>query len=238
MTGWIAKRFWTTVAVDAAPDGGYGIRLDARPVRTPAKAPLVLPTRPLAEAVAAEWQAQGQVIDTHTMPFTRSANAAIDKVATQFDEVADLIAAYGESDLLCYRATEPERLAARQHAAWQPLLDWANARYDAPLVVTRGVAPVAQPPESVARLRAAVQRLDPFRLTALHDLVGISGSLVIGLAAGENAYAADALWTWSRIDEDWQAELWGQDDEAAAAGLRKRADFLHAYEFWRLSEKA
>lgn len=235
MTGWAPKRFWATATIDKVAGGGYAILLDTRPVRTPAKAPLVLPTRTLALAVAAEWQAQDRVIDPRTMPFTRSANAAIDKVTTQFDEVVDLVAAYGESDLLCYRAVRPERLAARQQAAWQPLLDWAASRHAAPLVVTQGVAPVVQPTESVARLKAAVQALDPFRLTALHDLVGISGSLVIGLAAGENAFAAEQLWAWSRIDEDWQAELWGQDDEATEAALRKRSDFLHAHEFWQLS---
>ena len=127
MAGWAAKRFWTDVTLVELP-GGYGIRLDARPVKTPAKAPLVVPTRGLADAIAIEWRAQQGVIDPTGMPFTRSANSAIDKVAAQRAEVVDLIAAYGDADLICYRATVPARLVARQSAAWDPLLTWAAGR--------------------------------------------------------------------------------------------------------------
>ncbi|MCW3780608.1 ATP12 family chaperone protein [Defluviimonas salinarum] len=235
MSGWKAKRFWKTVAVVEA-EGGYGVTLDARPVRTPAKCALVLPTRAMAEAIAAEWEAVEKEVDPRRMPVTRAANAAIDKVAPQFDEVATLIAAYGGTDLLCYRAVAPEALAEAQAAAWDPLLDWAAREYGARLNVTRGVVPVAQPAESLVRLTAAVRALSPFELTALHDLVSLSGSLVLGLAATRPEFDSETLWRHSRFDEDWQTEQWGEDEEAVAAARMKRDDFLFARHFWNISE--
>ena len=234
MTGWQARRFWTTVSVE--PEGaGFAVRLDARPVKTPAKQPLTLPTRAMAEAVAAEWAAVEAGIDPRRMPVTRAVNAAIDKVAAQFDEVTALVAAYGGSDLLCYRAAAPEALARAQAEAWDPLLDWAARAHGARLVTTRGVVPVAQPPEAVARLAAAVSACSAFQLTALHDLVALTGSLVLGIAATGEGFDPDELWRLSRIDEDWQAALWGRDEEAAEAAERKRADFLRAGRFWTLA---
>jgi len=138
------KRFWSTVHVEAA-EGGHAIRLDTRPVRTPARAPMVLPTRPLAEAVAAEWEAQGDVVRPLAMPLTRAANAAIDRVIPEREAVAALIAGYGESDLVCYRAPGPDGLIDRQSAAWDPLIDWAETRFGARLVPAEGVMFVAQP---------------------------------------------------------------------------------------------
>jgi hypothetical protein len=147
MTGWKAKRFWKAVTV-VQEGGGFAVRLDARPVKTPAKRPLVLPTRAMAEAVAAEWAAVDNAIDPRRMPVTRAANAAIDKVATQFDEVAAMIAAYGASDLLCYRATAADPLARAQAEAWDPMLAWAERTYGARLATTEGVVPIAQPAEA------------------------------------------------------------------------------------------
>lgn len=233
MTGWAARRFWTGVAVEETP-GGHAIRLDARPLMTPAKRPLVVPTRALAEAVAAEWAQVEGTVDPRRMPVTRSANAAIDKVAPQFREVAELIAAYGGSDLVCYRAEGPEALVARQEAGWGPVLDWAAERYGARLAVTHGVVPVAQPNAALDRLGAVVGAMSPFELTALHDLVSLSGSLLIGLMATEAGSDPALLWPLSRIDEDWQAELWGADEEAVAMAEAKRRDFLHAHRFWTL----
>ena len=181
MSGWVPKRFWKEAQVDRV-GGGFAVRLDGRPVRTPAKTPLVVPTLAMAEAIAVEWGAQEGVVKPLTMPVTRSANAALDKVAVQFDEVAGLIAAYGGSDLLCYRATGPGRLIARQAEAWDPLLDWAVTALHAPLVVTQGIVPVSQPETSLTRLSARVSACTAFELTALHDLVAITGSLVLGLA--------------------------------------------------------
>jgi chaperone required for assembly of F1-ATPase len=198
------------------------------------KAPLILPTRDLAVAVAAEWQAQEGTVDPRTMPFTRTANSAIDKVTPQFGEVAAMLAAYGESDLLCYRAEGPAALIERQARAWDPVLSWAGSALEAPLVATAGVIHVAQPPASLAALRQKVCALDPFKLSAFHDLVAISGSLIIAFAVTRNRLAAEAAWDCSRIDERWQAELWGEDEEAAEAAALKRAAFLHADRFYAL----
>ncbi|WP_323763695.1 ATP12 family chaperone protein [Marinovum sp.] len=234
MSEWKAKRFWRVTEIRAEA-GGYGVYLDGRPVKTPAKAPLLLPTEGFAEAVHAEWDAVGELIDPTRMPFTRTANAAIDKVAHQKDEVADMIADYGGTDQLCYRAEAPEALRARQDAAWDPLLDWAEATYGARLAVTSGVMHLAQDAAALAPLRRAVHACNPFQLAALHDLVSLSGSLVIGLAAAGGRQDPETLWALSRIDETWQEEQWGEDEEAQAHAALKRAAFLHAAEVWRLS---
>ncbi|GAA0308855.1 ATP12 family chaperone protein [Rhodovulum strictum] len=235
MSGWTAKRFWTAADVAEAGDG-FTVLLDGRPVRTPAKAEFVLPTRAMAEAAAAEWNAQEGALRPQTMPVTRAANAAIDKVRVQHAEVAALIAAYGESDLICHRAESPAELVARQAAGWDPLLDWARTALGAPLRPGRGVLPCAQPGESLAVLGGRVAAQDAFALTALHDLVALSGSLVIGLAALEGAVAPiERLWDLSRIDETWQQEQWGVDDEAAEVAAARRRDFLQARRFLDLA---
>jgi chaperone required for assembly of F1-ATPase len=236
MTGWAVKRFWTKAATLPA-DGGFAVALDGRRVKTPAKRPLVLPTLAMAQAVAEEWDAQAGTIDPASMPVTRAANAALDKVATQFDEVAGLIAAYGGSDLLCYRATGPEPLVRRQARGWNPMLDWADRTFGARLLPTAGIVHKDQDPAALAALTLAVQGQTIWGLTALHDLVGISGSLVLGLAALSDDHDPEDLWRLSRIDEDWQAELWGHDDDAADLAESKRRDFLAAHRFWRLSQE-
>jgi chaperone required for assembly of F1-ATPase len=228
VSGWgPKKRFWTAAAVAEAPDG-WAVTLDGRAVSTPARAPFRAPTRALAEAVAAEWAAQGEAVDPRSMPLTRALNSAIDRVAPQIEAVRAEIAGYAETDLLCYRAPHPQALAERQAAAWDPLLAWARARCGAGLVCAAGVMHVAQPPEAVARLTALVAARDAWALTALSDLVALSGSLVIGLMVEEGALDAESGWAASRIDETWQSEQWGEDAEAAAAAALKRADFLAA----------
>jgi chaperone required for assembly of F1-ATPase len=236
MSGWASKRFWTRAEATPA-EQGWEVRLDGRSVRTPARAPLVLPALPLAEAIAEEWDAQTDLVDPASMPMTRAANSAIDKVTPQRAAVAAMLADYAGTDMLCYRADSPAELAAQQAAAWDPFLDWAADRFGARLVVTVGVVPVAQPPEALERLAAEVDRLDPFALTAFHDLVALSGSLVLGLAAISGRASGEELWDVSRIDEDWQARLWGVDDEAAEAAARRRADFLNALRFHALSRR-
>jgi chaperone required for assembly of F1-ATPase len=233
VTGWSARRFWTEVNV--RPEGqGFAVLLDARPVRTPLKVPLVLPTEALAREVAAEWQAQTGTVNPATMPFTRTANSAIDSVSRQFDAVAEMLSAYGGSDLLCYRAVDPPALVARQAAGWDPLIDWAASALQAPLHVTAGVMHINQPPASLAALDAAVGGLTAFELSAFHDLVALTGSLVLALAITRGRLGADEAWDLSRIDENWQAELWGQDEEAAETAARKRVDFLQADRFFLL----
>lgn len=233
MSVWAARRFWTNASAVSA-EGGFAVHLDDRPVRTPLKAPLVLPTLALAEAVAAEWQAQDGKVNPETMPFTRTANSAIDKVAPQFDAVAAMLAEYGGSDLLCYRAEGPEDLVERQAEAWDPILIWALERFGADLVVTSGVIHVAQPVESLVALHRTVGEMTPFQLSAFHDLVALSGSLVLALAVTEGRVTAEESWRLSRIDEDWQISLWGEDEEAAEVAARKQAAFLQADRFYAL----
>jgi chaperone required for assembly of F1-ATPase len=234
MTEWKARRFWTDVTVAGAA-GGWQVLLDSRPVRTPAKAPMDLPTEAMAQAVAKEWAAQEDEIDPLGMPITRSANSAIDRVEPQHGEVAGMLAAYAETDLLCHRADAPETLARRQAEGWDPLLDWAAEAYGARLWPTAGILPVEQPPGSLRRLHATVRELDAFRLAALHDLVTLSGSLVLALAVARRRIDPEIGWALSRIDEDWQIEQWGEDEEAARAAARKFDQFRHADRFWSLA---
>jgi chaperone required for assembly of F1-ATPase len=237
MSEWALKRFWTEAR--AEPDGGgWAVLLDGRPVHTPARAPLRLPTEALARAVAAEWAAQEGEVRPDRMPLTRASNSAIDKVTPRRPDVAEALLDYGETDLVCYRAEAPGELAQRQAEAWDPLLDWARSALGAPLVATTGIMHVAQPDRARQGLRDAVAGQDAFALTALHDLVTLSGSLVIGLAAQRGVLETEDLWTRSRIDETWQERQWGRDSEAARAARAKRADFLCAAEFHALSRPA
>jgi chaperone required for assembly of F1-ATPase len=228
VSGSAQRRVWTTVRVEAVAEG-HVIRLDEAVLRTPARRDLVLPCRALAEAIAGEWDAQDERIVPETMPFTLLANTALDQVPAAAGAVADDIAAYAETDLLCYRAPHPETLIARQDAAWDPPLAWAREHYGAPLTCARGVMHVSQPTESLARLRGAVEACHaahgPLGLTALSELVTLSGSLVLGLAVAEDAMAAAHAWVASRLDETFQAEQWGEDAEAAAAAARREAAF-------------
>jgi chaperone required for assembly of F1-ATPase len=203
-------------------------------VLTPRKALLVLPTEALAREVCAEWQAVGAKVDPAVMPFTRTANSAIDTVSAQFTQVADMLAEYGGSDLLCYRADGPEALVARQAAAWDPLLDWADTALSAPLRPVTGVMHQPQPLASLKALSDAVRALSPFQLAAFHDLVAISGSLVLALAVTRGRLSVDQAWTLGRIDESWQIEQWGEDEEAAEIVALKRAAFRQADRFFAL----
>ncbi len=227
MSDWAAKRFWTDVEV-VEDQSGYSIGLDGRSVKTPAKAALTVPSRALADAIADEWRAVEGKIDPGIMPFTRSANAAIDKVAAQFDDVAEMLAAYGGTDLLCYRAEGPEGLVERQQDGWDPILNWADATFGARLVPTVGIMPVTQSSEALACLATPLFLATSFELTALHDLIALSGSLVLGLAVTQRRLSADEAWALSRIDENWQAEQWGVDEDAAQVAEIKREAFLHA----------
>lgn len=235
MIGVKPKRFWKKANV-GTQDGGFEVRLDTRPLRTPAKAPLIVPSRALADAIAAEWDAQEDIVNPATMPLTRSANSAIDKVVPQHQAVARMIAEYGGTDLICYRATGPEGLVQRQTESWDPWVDWAAREMKAPLISVAGVMHKPQPAESLERLYAGILAEDPFPLTALHDLVVLSGSLILGLAVRHGALGIEEGWNLSRVDETWQEEQWGQDAEAAGAAAAKRADFVNAADFLRLAE--
>ncbi|MGD9812404.1 MAG: ATP12 family chaperone protein, partial [Sphingobium sp.] len=228
------KRFYKEV--ETVPgESGHGIALDGRPVRTPARALLAVPGAALAEAIAEEWRAQGEDINPGSMPMTGLANAAIDRIAPDPEPFAHGIAAYGESDLTCYRAEGPVELVARQEASWQPLLDWAGGRHGVTFAVTGGIVHVAQPDDTLAALRAAVAAHDPFTLAALSTLVTLSGSLVIGLAAIERAFPIQQLWQAAELDELWQAEQWGDDDEALARRAKRHDEFATASRFAELA---
>lgn len=224
------KRFWTDVLVDA--DGV--IQLDGRPVRTPGRAPLALPTPALAAQVAAEWRDVGETLDPRAMPLTGLANAAIDRVAPDPQAFAAGLIAYAESDLLYYRAESPAELVAREEAAWDPLLAWASARYDVHFEPVSGVMHRQQPPATIARLADAVASRSPFALVALQPIVTIAGTLVGALALAEGEIDADVLWAAAIVDESWQSELWGEDPEAAQTRALRKRDFDSAVRFLAL----
>jgi chaperone required for assembly of F1-ATPase len=207
---------------------GWGIALDGRPMRTPAKNDLLVPSEALAAAIRAEWDSQRDEIRPATMPLTRLAATAIDRTAPLRRQVIEEVSNYAGTDLVCYRAHHPPALAARQNAVWQPLIDWAMLRYDAALTVTTGVIPTPQPPSVSKALGGAVASLDDFRLTALHCLTASCGSLVIALAVLEGRLAADKAFAASQLDETFQIEAWGEDAEAAARRTALAADIAAA----------
>lgn len=214
------KRFWTDVSV-----GAEGLALDDKPVRTPLRAPLVLPPPALAAAVADEWRAVDDDVDPRAMPLTGLSNAAIDRITPDTAAFAAGLARYGESDLLYYRAAEPAPLVERQASAWDPVLDWARTRYDVHFEPVTGVMHHAQPPATIARLGEAIAARSAFELAALSHIVTVTGSLLLGLALAEEAITPEAAWTTARIDDEWQAEMWGRDEVAEAATAAHRADF-------------
>ena len=229
----LKKRFWKAATVQPL-DAGFTVHLDQRRLTTPLRTAMVLPTRALAAAIAAEWQAQGDKVDPATMPMTRRANAALDKVTPQHAEVAALLAEYGASDLVCYRADHPAELVDRQAQAWDPILTWAETEFGVRLTVTSGIMPVAQTPQNLRVLKENVVGMDPFSLAGFYDLVALSGSLLIAFATIRLLNDPGEMWRISQLDEDWQAELWGLDDEAAKTASRKKGEYLDAFGFYQL----
>jgi chaperone required for assembly of F1-ATPase len=221
-----------------AANGGWGVALDGRPIRTPAKNELVVPTAALAAAIAAEWRAQQDEVRPATMPLTRLAATAIDRTARQRPQIVTETANYAGTDLICYRADRPPELVDRQEAQWGPLIDWAMARYDAALAVTSGIVPTRQSPTALDAFAAAVAGQDDFRLTALHTLTAVCGSLVIALALFEGKLDAEAAFAASQLDETFQIEQWGEDAEAAARRQALADDIAAAARFAALLEDA
>lgn len=218
------KRFWKEARVAEQPQG-HAIELDGRPVRTPGRALLAVPTQALAQAIAAEWGAVADSIDPRSMPLTGLANAAIDPIAADPAGFAADLARYGESDLLCYRAEGPAPLVARQERIWDPLLGWAQTRYDIRFTLVTGIMHRPQPDATLARLGGIVAAYDPFMLAGLSPVVSITGSLVLALALAEGAMSADETWDAAHLDEAWQAEQWGEDELATGARNARRRDF-------------
>ena len=228
------RRFYQTATI-APVEGGWEILLDGRPVRSPAKRPLVLPTEPLAAAIAEEWQAQGDTVEPQTMPLMQLAATAIDRVGDARDAIIAETAGYGRSDLVCYRADEPVALVRRQEEAWQPLLAWLAERYDVVLNVTTGILAVEQPPHALATFLRVLETSDVFGLTALAAMTGSAGSLVIALALAEGRVSDDAAADAALLDELFQAEKWGSDPDADRRRASIRADLAAAARFYRLS---
>ncbi|HEX8064133.1 MAG TPA: ATP12 family protein [Allosphingosinicella sp.] len=227
------KRFYKQATVSPEA-GGVAILLDGRPVRTPARTPLRVPTEELAEAIAEEWNGQGEKVEPHLMPLTGLANAAIDRVAPDPAAFARTLAEYGESDLLCYRAEGPQSLVERQERIWDPLLGWARTRFGIVIETTAGVMHRRQPAETVEILGCAVAARTAFQLAGLAPLVTIAGSLIIALALAEGAIGLEAAWDAAMLDEAWQAEQWGADPLAAASLENRRREFEGAYRFLTL----
>lgn len=230
------KRFYKQVSVAAVRDGGHTVLLDGKPVKTPKRATLTLPSQTLAEAVAEEWRGQGENIDPQTMPLTRLAFAAIDTVAQDRARVAEQVLRFGGSDLVCYRAEAPPELVARQAAAWDPLLDWLAEMHGARPSAGAGISFIEQPPDALLALEQAIWRHDDFVLAGLHSAATITGSLVLALAlSGARVSAAEAF-ALAMLDEDFQAEKWGRDAEAEARHARLLSELSAAERFLRLLE--
>ena len=230
------KRFFETAGIEER-DGAFVLTLDGRPARTPARNPVAVPTRALGEALAAEWQAQEAVIDPAQMPLTRLVNSALDGVAGSMAEVADDIARYVGSDLIVYRAGEPERLAAEQAEAWDPILAWAYDTFGARFLLSEGVTFVAQPEAGVSALRERIAvETSPFRLAALHVMTTLMGSALIAIAHAAGRLSAAEAWAAAHVDERFQERIWGEDEEALQRRARREADFLAASQVYALSK--
>jgi chaperone required for assembly of F1-ATPase len=227
------KRFYKDVTVEET-EGGFRFLLDGKPVQTPARRPLLLPTAPLTEAIAEEWRNQDEEMRPAAMPLTRLVNTVLDGIqATRADVVAAILR-FGENDLLSYRVETPVELAARQ-LDWNVLLDWAAARHDARLAITSGIQHVEQSPQTLAALKRAIEARDDFELAALHVLASITGSLILGLAVLDGRLSPAEAFALSRLDESYQAERWGRDHEAETRAARLAADMADAAELARLS---
>ena len=228
------RRFYKTAA-SAPVEGGWGIQLDGKALRSPAKRPFLLPAAALAEAIAGEWQAQGEKVDPGSMPLMQFAATAIDRLADDRNALIEEIAGYARSDLICYRAEEPPLLVQRQEAIWQPLVAWAAERYDVALNVTTGIVAVEQPAHALATFRRVLEACDLFALTALAGATGSAGSLVIALALAEGRLSADEAADAALLDDLFQAEKWGSDPEAERRRTAIRADLAAAKRFHTLS---
>lgn len=222
------KRFYKSVGVEPV-GGGYEVRLDGRPVRTPGKRAVAVSRREIAEAMAAEWSAQGDTILPTRMPMTRLVNSAIDGVEERQAEVAAEIVKYAASDLVCYRASEPEELVSLQAQHWDPLIAWARTELGAELATGRGIMHVAQSPLALDAVACAIAGLEALPLAGLHVMTTLTGSAVIAIATARGRLGAEAAWTAAHVDEDWQERRWGRDEQAAARRAARWLDMQAAY---------
>jgi chaperone required for assembly of F1-ATPase len=221
------KRFYSSTGVAEAEDGGFTVTLDNRPIRTPSGRIVAIPSREIAQAVAAEWEAQKETIDPLSMPMTRFANSVVEAVIDRVDAVAEDIARYFNSDLLFYRAGHPEALVGREAKHWDPVLFWAADELGAHFILAEGIVHVRQPDEALAAARAALPD-DPWSIAATHVVTTLTGSALLGLALAHRLLDADAVWAAAHVDEDWNAEQWGADEEAAERRAARAVDFRAA----------
>jgi Chaperone required for the assembly of the mitochondrial F1-ATPase len=224
----LPKRFYSDVSV-SPKEGGFAILLDGRPVRTPAKNPLVAPTAALAELIRTEWAAQGEEVDPATMPVTKLVNTAIDGVAADPQAVFEDILRFASSDLLCYRAENPEELVVRQADRWDPIIDWAASDLGARFILIEGIMPQEQPWEATAAFAVTLKKYDtPIELACLHTVTTLTGSAILALAVAEARLAPEDAWTLAHLDEDWTNEHWGTDAEAQARRSQRQEEFRAA----------
>jgi chaperone required for assembly of F1-ATPase len=220
------RRFYTNPAM-AETAAGFVITLDDKPIRTPSARQVIVPAREIAEVVVAEWEAQKEFVDPLTMPMTRFANSVVDAVVDRIDAVREDIAKYFESDLLFYRAGHPEALVAREAAHWDPILFWAADALGAHFILAQGIVPIRQPESAIAAARAALPD-DPWSIAALHVITTLTGSALLALALLRGVADADQVWAAAHVDEDWNCEKWGVDDEVAARRAARLVDFKAA----------
>ena len=223
----LVKRFFKSAAV-VEKAGFYHLEIDGKPVRTPARAELAVAWLDLADALCAEWNAQGEWIDPQSMPFTQLVNTSLDRVSVHMDGVRDSILAFAGSDLLCYRAETPKILADQQSAAWDPVLDWLKSEYGAIFEIGTGVMPVVQSGDAVEKINQRLITYDAFGLSGLHVLTSLMGSVFLALAVAEKRLEPDAAWSAAHVDEDWQIAQWGGDAEAEARRTRRLGEMLVA----------
>ena len=232
MTPSLKKRFWKKATV-VEVSGGYGIELDGQRVQTPSKLPLIVVFRVIADAIASEWMAQVNLVNPSAMPATRMANSVIDKVILNQNAIIEMLTEYSGSDLLCYRATSPQSLIDAQGIVWDPLLDWSAKTNLAPMNVASGIMHVEQPVTSIDVYRSKLKEMNPYQLAGVHDLITISGSVIISMALISNHFSIDEAWTAASVDEIWQEKQWGSDIEAKEVRAKKRLDFDFAFNFWK-----
>ena len=232
MTPSLKKRFWKEAAVVQTEDG-YKVTLDGHAIRTPSKSALIVRYKSIADQIAAEWMAQEEEVDPATMPATRMVNSVIDKVSVNSDAIIEMLTEYAASDLICYRSLSPQELIEEQAGLWDPLMHWTATVMNAPMVSTNGVMFVSQAEASVDEYRKQLNGMNIYQLAGVHDLITISGSIVISFALITNHITFDQAWMAATVDEAWQEKQWGSDEEAQEALNKKRGDFEFAYNFWK-----
>ena len=227
------KRFYKTVTI-AEEDGGFVVKLDDHRLKTPEKKPLIIPTRAMTEVVKEEWDSQEDSIDPARMPMTKLLNTMLDRVEARRDEIIEDLVRFGGNDQLCYRANSPEDLVHRQETVWTPLLNWVKDHYDIHLKVTSGVLHMAQEPDELLKIRKILEGMDSYELTALHNITTLTGSLTIGLGLHAGKIDMEEAWKAGQLDETYQAEKWGKDEEAEQRRRQIKAELGDAVRFLSL----